>query len=68
MLDYPVYEYGIFDPVLEFYNNQGGWEPSRNRVVVSARQASKAGGIDSLESIKTFLLWAWLKYYCMLVM
>jgi hypothetical protein len=40
MVDYPVNEYGIFDPVLEFYNNQGGWEPSRNRVVVSARQAS----------------------------
>ncbi len=56
MLDYPVYEYGIFDPVLEFYNNHGGWEPSRNSVVVSARQSSLAGGIDSLESINTFLL------------
>ncbi len=29
----------------------GGKEPSRNRVVVPARQATKAGGIVSLESI-----------------
>jgi hypothetical protein len=30
-------------------------EPSRNRVVVPARQATKAGGIDSLESIPGLL-------------
>jgi hypothetical protein len=33
----------------------GGYEPSRNRVVVRARLATFAGGIDSLESITGFL-------------
>jgi hypothetical protein len=33
-----------------------GWELSRNRVVIPARQAAKAGGIDSLESIAPGLL------------
>jgi hypothetical protein len=28
-----------------------GWEPSRNRVVITAHQATWAGGIVSLESI-----------------
>ncbi len=37
--------------VLEFLNNYGGQEPSRKRVLVPARQATEAGGIDSLESI-----------------
>jgi hypothetical protein len=35
---------GIFEQI-------GGQEPSRNRVLVRARQATEAGGIDSLESI-----------------
>ena len=29
----------------------GGKEPSRNKVVVPARQATRADGIDALESI-----------------
>ncbi len=33
----------------------GGQEPSRNRDVVPARQATQAGGIDSLESIPGLL-------------
>ncbi len=33
----------------------GGYEPSRNRVVVPARQATWAGAIDSLESIPGLL-------------
>ncbi len=33
----------------------GGQEPSRNRIVVPARQATQAGGIDSLESIPGLL-------------
>ncbi len=36
-------------PVLEYLNNLWGLKPSRNRVVVLARQGSYAGGIDSLE-------------------
>ncbi len=38
-------------PVLEFENNQWGRGPSRNSVVVPARQATQPGGIGSLESI-----------------
>ncbi len=34
-----------------FKQYMGALEPSRNRVVVMARQATEAGGIDSLESI-----------------
>ncbi len=34
-----------------FWTIYGGQEPSRNRVLVPARQATKADGIDSLESI-----------------
>jgi hypothetical protein len=34
-----------------FKQSMGGWEPSRYRVVVPARQATYASGIDSLESI-----------------
>jgi hypothetical protein len=34
-----------------FKQSIGGWEPSRNRVVVPARQATQPGGIGSLESI-----------------
>ncbi len=37
--------------VLKFLNNLWGKEPSRNRVVVLARQATKTGGISSLDSI-----------------
>ncbi len=37
--------------MLEFSNNLCGEEPSRNRVVVPARQATQPGGIGSLESI-----------------
>ncbi len=39
--------------MLEFLNNLHvlGLEPSRNRVVVPARQATYAAGIDSWESI-----------------
>jgi hypothetical protein len=37
--------------VLEFLNNLWWLRPSRNRVVVLARQATYAVGIDSLESI-----------------
>ncbi len=37
--------------MLEFLNNLGGQEPSRNKVVVLARQATQSGGIGSLESI-----------------
>ncbi len=37
--------------VLKFLNNLWGKEPSRNRVVVLAHQATKTGGISSLESI-----------------
>ncbi len=38
--------------VLDFVNNLWGpLEPSRSRVVVPARKAAEAGGIDSLESI-----------------
>ncbi len=36
--------------VLNFRTIYRGYEPSRNRVVVLARQATKAGGINSLES------------------
>jgi hypothetical protein len=36
---------------LEFLNNIWGLEPSRNRVIVPARQATEAGGIHFLESI-----------------
>jgi hypothetical protein len=32
--------------VLEFQNSLGVYEPNRNRVVVPARQATQAGGID----------------------
>jgi hypothetical protein len=32
----------------------GGKEPSSNRVVVPARQATQAGGLDTLESIPGF--------------
>ncbi len=38
-------------PVLEFLTIFGGGKPSRNRVVVPARQATQPGGIGSLESI-----------------
>jgi hypothetical protein len=38
-------------PVLEFFNNLWVLEPSRNRVVVPAPQATHPGGIGSLESI-----------------
>ncbi len=38
-------------PVLEFGTIYGGLEPSRNRVVVPARQAMQPFGIGSLESI-----------------
>ncbi len=42
----------IYRTVLEFLNNLcGGYAPSRNRVVVPARQATQPGGIGSLESI-----------------
>ncbi len=34
-----------------FWTIYGGWEPSRNRVVVPARQTTRAGRIGSLESI-----------------
>jgi hypothetical protein len=37
--------------VLEFLNNLCGLELSKNRVVAQARQATWAGGIDSLELI-----------------
>jgi hypothetical protein len=37
--------------VLEFLSNLWWLRPSRNRVVVPARQATYAVGIDSLESI-----------------
>jgi hypothetical protein len=37
--------------VLEFLKIYGGYEPSRNRVVVPACQAIKPGGIGSLDSI-----------------
>jgi hypothetical protein len=37
--------------VLEFLNNLWGQKPSRKRVFVPARQATKGGGIDLLESI-----------------
>ncbi len=37
--------------MLEFLNILWGWEPSRNRVVVQARQATQPGNIGSLESI-----------------
>ncbi len=33
----------------------GGQEPNRNRVAIAARQATQAGGIDSLESIPELL-------------
>jgi hypothetical protein len=42
--------------VLEFITINGGYEPSRNRVVVPVRQAIWAGGIDSLESIPRLLI------------
>ncbi len=35
----------------EFFNNLWGLGTSKNTVVVPARQTSKAGGFDSLESI-----------------
>ncbi len=41
--------------MLEFLNNLWELEPSRNRVVVPARQASQADGVDSLESILVLL-------------
>ncbi len=41
--------------MLEFLNNLWELEPSRNRVVVPARQATQAGGVDSLESILVLL-------------
>ncbi len=52
--------------MLEFLNNlkltYGGEEPSRNRVVVTARQVTQPGGIGSLESIlgllKSLKIWA----------
>jgi hypothetical protein len=37
--------------VVELVNNIGGEEPSRNRVVVPARQATQTGAIGSLQSI-----------------
>jgi hypothetical protein len=37
--------------VVEFLNNIGGEEPSRNRVVVPACQATQVGAIGSLQSI-----------------
>jgi hypothetical protein len=43
--------------VLEFLNNLCGLGTKyRNKVVVLARQATKAGGIDSLESILGLLM------------
>ncbi len=45
-------------PVLEFLNNLwelGTEEPSRNKLIIPARQATYAGGIDSLESILGFI-------------
>jgi hypothetical protein len=42
--------------VQEFLKNlYGGEEPSRNRVVVPARQATYAGGIDSSKMILALL-------------
>jgi len=41
--------------VLEFLNNLWGWEPSRNRVVVPAHQATQPGRMCSLESILVLL-------------
>ncbi len=41
--------------MLEFLNNLWELEPSRNRVVVPARKAAQAGGVDSLESILVLL-------------
>ena len=38
-----------------FKQSMGAWEPSRNRFVVPARQATEAGGIHSLESIPGLL-------------
>jgi hypothetical protein len=45
-------------PMLEFLNNLwelGTDEPSRQRVIIPARQATYAGGIYSLESILCFI-------------
>ncbi len=49
--------------MLEFSNNLLGLikEPSRNRVVVAARQATKPSGIGYLESILGFLTVSLLK-------
>ena len=41
--------------VLEFRTNLWGQEPSRNRVVVPARQVTQADGIESLKSIPGLL-------------
>ncbi len=41
----------MYKPVLDFLTIYGGKEPSRNRIVVPARQATQPGGIGSLESI-----------------
>ncbi len=41
--------------VLEFWSNLWGLEEVSNRVVVPARQATKAGENDSLESIPELL-------------
>jgi hypothetical protein len=38
-----------------YEQSMGAVEPSRNRVILPARQATKAGGIDSLESIPGLL-------------
>jgi hypothetical protein len=43
------------NPVLEILTIYSGSEPSRNRVVVPARQATQAGEIDSLGSFPRLL-------------
>jgi hypothetical protein len=45
----------FLQPVREFLNNYGGYQPSRNRVVVPARQAPLPVGIGFLESILRLL-------------
>ncbi len=42
---------GVFSHVLVFLNNLWGLGPSRNRVVVPARQATQPGGIGSLQAV-----------------
>jgi hypothetical protein len=44
----------ISNSVLEFYTIYVGYELSRNRVVVPARQATQPGGIGSLEGINSW--------------